>query len=137
MMLYKTSALALAQVKYMLSACVRYFMAQQTLFEYSPSSELMASSPRTLITLFLLGRYNHYLDKMDNPSDINLDTTTAALLSTLPNKIARDVLFDSYKKRKEDPKVENVVTASILTTGDWFAQLSDTLEFTEKSTGGF
>jgi hypothetical protein len=110
-------------------------MPQSTPFEYSPSAELMGSSPKTLITLFLLGRYNHYLDQMDNPKDINLDTATAALLSTMPNIPIRDVLFKTYLERKNNPNIE-VITASILTTGDWFAALSETLEFTERSTGG-
>jgi len=108
----------------------------QTTFEYAPSADLMGSSPKTLITLFLLGRYNHYLDIMDDPKGKNLDTATAALLSTMPNIKIRDKLFDDYILRKKDPEVE-ATTASLLTTGDWFAQLSDTLEFTERSTGGF
>jgi len=111
------------------------FMAQQ-IFEYSPSSELMQSSPKVLITLFLLGRYNHYLDLMDNTSGKNLDTATAALLSTLPNAKLRDALFDKYVERKNDPKFE-AVTASLLTSGDWFAHISEVLEFTETSTGAF
>jgi hypothetical protein len=111
-------------------------MAQQ-IFEYSPSAELMASSPKVLITLFLLGRYNHYLDKMDNPKDVNLDTATAALLSTMPNVKIRDKLFDKYMERKMVMGEEGQITASVLTTGDWFANISETLEFTESSTGAF
>jgi hypothetical protein len=96
----------------------------------------MASSPKVLITLFLLGRYNHYLDKMDNPVNVNIDTMTAALLSTMPNPVSRDALLDKYTVRKDNPKFDKT-TASLLTTGDWFAQISEVLEFTETSTGSF
>lgn len=110
-------------------------MAQQ-IFEYSPSSELMQSSPKVLITLFLLGRYNHYLDQMDNPDGLDLDSATAALLSTLPNAVLRDKLFKDYVERKKDSKIGGI-TASLLTSGDWFAHISEVLEFTETSAGAF
>jgi hypothetical protein len=76
---------------------------------------------------------------MDDPKapNFNLDASTAALLSTLPNIPLRDRLFDTYVKRKTDWGDEGFVTASLLTSGDWFAHISEVLEFTETSTGAF
>jgi hypothetical protein len=105
--------------------------------DFTPTTELLGGSPKMMYTYFLLNQCAKYLDAMKQPKDINVDTTTTSLLAFCPDIGRRNTLFDSYQKRKEDPKIGNAVTASILTIGDFQAYLSEVLEFTEKSAGAF
>ena len=105
--------------------------------EFTPTTELLSGSPKMMYTYFLLNQCSKYLDAMKQPKDINVDTTTNSLLAFCPDIKRRDALFDKYVERKNDPKIESTVTASILTIGDFQAYLSEVLEFTEKSTAGF
>jgi len=105
--------------------------------DFTPTTELLSGSPKMMYTYFLLNQCAKYLDAMRQPKDVNIDTVTNSLLAFCPDVARRDKLFDKYIERKQDPKIENAVTASILTIGDFQAYLSEVLEFTEKSAGGF
>lgn len=105
--------------------------------DFTPTTELLGGSPKMMYTYFLLNQCAKYLDAMKQPKDVNVDSATTSLLAFCPDVVRRDMLFDMYIKRKLDPKIENAVTASILTIGDFQAYLSEVLEFTEKSTAGF
>jgi len=105
--------------------------------DFTPTTELLSGSPKMMYTYFLLNQCAKYLDAMKQPKEVNVDSATTSLLAFCPDVARRDMLFDAYIKRKMDPKIENAVTASILTIGDFQAYLSEVLEFTEKSSGGF
>lgn len=109
----------------------------QATTDFTPTTELLAGSPKMMYTYFLLQRAGKYLDAMLNQIDEEtLETATASLLAFCPDVKKRDELFDNYVRRKQDPEVGKK-TASILTIADFQAYLSEVLEFTEKSTGGF
>jgi hypothetical protein len=103
--------------------------------DFTPTTELLSGSPKMMYTYFLLNQCAKYLDAMKQPKDVNVDTTTTSLLAFCPDVARRDALFDKYESRKK--QMESDVTASILTIGDFQAYLSEVLEFTEKSSGGF
>lgn len=122
--------------KYLIVARVLYYYMQPGT-DFTPTTELLGGSPKMMYTYFLLNQCAKYLDAMKQPKDVNVDSATTSLLAFCPDVVRRDMLFDMYIKRKLDPKIENAVTASILTIGDFQAYLSEVLEFTEKSTAGF
>ena len=72
-----------------------------------------------------------------------IEQATAALIAFCPDKKKREELWDRYTKivtgEEQGAPIggSTVVTASVLVIGDFISYLSDTLEFTEKSTGGF
>jgi len=109
----------------------------QSSAEFTPTTELLSGSPKMMYTYFLLNQCAKYLDAMRQPKDINIDTSTNSLLAFCPDIAKRDKLWQSYIDRKDDPRIGNSVTASILTIGDFQAYLSEVLEFTEKSAGAF
>jgi hypothetical protein len=105
--------------------------------DFIPTPELMKGSPKMMYTYFLLYRCGKYLDGMEQPKNINVDTATASLLAFCPDVNTRNKMWKAYHERKKDKDVGNDVSASILTIGDFQAYLSEVLEFTESSTGGF
>lgn len=105
--------------------------------DFTPTLDLIKGSPKVMYTFFLLSECKNYLAAMRQPDGINIDTTTTSLLAFCPDVPTRDKLWNEYIRRKSDPAVGNAVTASILTIGDFQAYLSEVLEFTETSTGGF
>jgi hypothetical protein len=106
--------------------------------DFTPTTDLLGGSPKMMYTYFLLNQCTKYLDAMKTPDKIDVDSATASLLAFCPDTKRRDELLDKYQARKKDPTIgKNVVTASILTIGDFNAYLSEVLEFTEKSTGAF
>jgi hypothetical protein len=117
-------------------AFVRYYQMQAST-DFTPTTELLGGSPKMMYTYFLLNQCAKYLDAMKNPDKIDLESTTASLLAFCPDITRREKLFKDYKERVKDTKNFSKETASILTIGDFQAYLSEVLEFTEKSTGGF
>lgn len=105
--------------------------------DLTPSTDLLGGSPKMLFTFFLLQRAGKYLDAMMNPEKIDIETATASLLAFCPDITTREKLFKEYKERVKDTKNFSKETASILAISDFQAYLSEVLEFTEKSTGGF
>jgi hypothetical protein len=77
-------------------------------------------------------------DMVKNPTNRDvIDSTTALLLAVCPHKETREKLWNNYIElitRKENKK--SPLTASILTAGDLWTYLSDTLEFTEEAYSG-
>ena len=104
--------------------------------DFTPTTALIGGSPKMMYTFFLLSECKNYLAAMKTPNNVNVDTTTNSLLAFCPDVATRDRLFSSYIRRKEKEQLDDV-TASILTIGDFQAYLSEVLEFTESSTGGF
>ena len=104
--------------------------------EFTPTTELLGGSPKMMYTYFLLNQCAKYLDGMRTPESINVESATASLLAFCPDITRRDQLLNKYHERIKDTKIGEV-TASILTIGDFQAYLSEVLEFTEKSAGGF
>ncbi len=103
--------------------------------DFTPTTDLLAGSPKMMYTYFLLSECAKYLDAMKQPRDINVDTTTNSLLAFCPNTKLRDKFWQDYIDRKKAQ--DSAVTASILTIGDFQAYLSEILEFTEKAHGAF
>lgn len=105
--------------------------------DFTPTTDLLGGSPKMMYTYFLLNQCTKYLDAMKTPDKIDVEAATASLLAFCPDTKRRDKLLDDFKERCNDPKLKkSIVTASILTIGDFNAYLSEVLEFTEKSTGG-
>lgn len=101
---------------------------------FTPSTDLIGASPNMMFMFFLFHRWDVYLDAMMNPKEIDIDTTTASLLSTCTDQQMRNMFFNEYLKKKEE--LNSPVTASILVSGDFFAYVAEQCEFVEVSTGG-
>jgi len=104
--------------------------------DFTPTTELLGGSPKMMFTYFLLNQCAKYLDAMQQPKDINVDSATASLLAFCPDVPKRDQFWKDFVERKKDSEM-GTITASILTVGDFQAYLSEVLEFTEKSGGAF
>lgn len=109
---------------------------------FTPSNDLMSSSPSTIFTFFLFHRWDVYLDAMMKPNEIDVDSTTASLLSTCVDGDRRNEFWKKYMDKKKelsasgdfDPSTASI-TASILTSGEFFAWVAEACEFVEKSHG--
>jgi hypothetical protein len=102
------------------------------------------ASPKGIYLIFLLNNATNYFFTMRTSREAEtIEQATAALLSFCPDKDIREKLWKRYtaivEGREEGAPIggSTVVTASVLVVGDFISYLSDTLEFTEKSTGGF
>jgi hypothetical protein len=104
--------------------------------DFTPTTDLLGGSPKNMYLFFLLQRAGKYLDAMMNPDGINVGTATASLLVFCPNEKKRDEFLDKFHTLSKDPNV-GINTASILTVGDFQAYISQVMEFTDTSTGGF
>jgi hypothetical protein len=109
---------------------------------FTPSNDLMQSSPSTIFTFFLFHRWDVYLDAMMTPDKIDIDSTTASLLSTCVDEDQRNKFWKQYMDKKEELNKTGkfnpgaaAITASILTSGAFFAWVAEACEFVEKSTG--
>jgi hypothetical protein len=96
------------------------------------------ASPKNIYVFFLLNLCKNYFETMRTDSDKagSVDSATAALVAFCPDKKTREALWKTYTAEKEKSDGDTL-TASVMTVGDLISYLSDTLEFTEKSTGGF
>ena len=102
------------------------------------------ASPKGIYLIFLLNNATNYFLTMRTSQDSGtIEQATAALLSFCPDQVIREKLWRRYTNIIEGKEPgapiggSTVVTASVLVVGDFISYLSDTLEFTEKSTGGF
>jgi hypothetical protein len=116
--------------------------------DFIPTTDLIKGSPKMMFAYFLLNECKEYLRGMRDPEKINVGTATLSLLAFCPDTATRHKLWASYANYKKygraDPKdVQpgdvglDEVEASIFTIGDFNSYLSETLEWTEKSTIGF
>lgn len=120
---------------------------------YLSSSMNGGSSPKGMYVMHLLNLEREYFHVMCTPqvcphcgahNSSNMETATAALVASCPDRDKQRELWELYTKILEGklPGQEqiggsNIVTASVMTVGELIAYLSDTLEFTEKSTAAF
>lgn len=88
--------------------------------------------PKDYYLLEFFRLYEKYWDEMsrNGNNDLSIDITTGMLIAFCPHKPTREDLWDKYVAKKE---TKGALTASILTAGDFFTYLSDTLEFTEEA----
>ena len=116
-----------------------------TINEPNLSSALSSgASPKGIYLIFLLNNAtNYFLTMRTSRESETIEQATAALIAFCPDKKKREELWDRYTKivtgEEQGAPIggSTVVTASVLVIGDFISYLSDTLEFTEKSTGGF
>jgi hypothetical protein len=102
------------------------------------------ASPKGIYLIFLLNNATNYFLTMRTSQDAGtIEQATAALIAFCPDKDIREKLWNRYTSIVTGQETgapiggSTVVTASVLVIGDFISYLSDTLEFTEKSTGGF
>lgn len=102
------------------------------------------ASPKGIYLIFLLNNAtNYFLTMRTSRDDGTIEQATAALLAFCPDSGVRENLWKRYTRIINGEEQvggvggSNVVTASVIVVGDLVSYLSDTLEFTEKSTGGF
>lgn len=101
------------------------------------------ASPKGIYLIFLLNNASNYLLTMRTSRDEGtIEQVTAALIAFCPDRKTREGLWKRYSdliKGDNDAAISgsSTVTASVLVVGDLIDYLNDTLEFTEKSTGGF
>jgi hypothetical protein len=102
------------------------------------------ASPKGIYLIFLLNNAtNYFLTMRTSRDDGTIEQATAALLAFCPDASVRENLWKRYTRIVTGEEQvggvggSNVVTASVMVVGDLVSYLSDTLEFTEKSTGGF
>ena len=120
-------------------------MATASINDPNLSSALSSgASPKGIYLIFLLNNAtNYFLTMRTSRDDGTIEQATAALLAFCPDAAIREKLWKRYTNivngNEEVGGVggSNVVTASVIVVGDLVSYLSDTLEFTEKSTGGF
>lgn len=100
---------------------------------------LTGSSPKLIYTNHLLGLCRNYFETAR--AGENVDRATAALIAFYPEENGQNILWKKYIEEKN--RLENAndgdatFTASCMTIGKMVVMLSESLEFTEKSTGGF
>ena len=105
-------------------------------FDLNPGMLGAGSSPKLIYVFFLLKLCTNYFETMRATLDTgNIDAATAALIAFCPDKQTREALWSQYTEDKSNGR--DIVSASAITVGDLISYLSDTLEFTESSTGGF
>lgn len=109
--------------------------------------------PKDYYLLEFFRLYEKYWDEMikNSQSDRAIDTITGLLLATCPHKPTRERLWESYLdlkngiefkpasegvKEVKEIKAKGALTASILSSGDLFTYLAETLEFTEEAFAG-
>jgi hypothetical protein len=100
------------------------------------------SSPKGIYLIFILNLANNYFLTMRTSQDMGtIDQATAALIAFCPDDKKRKELWSEYDSLKsgDDTHIggSSTVTASVMVIGNLVSYLSDTLEFTEKSSGGF
>jgi hypothetical protein len=102
------------------------------------------ASPKGIYLIFLLNNATNYFLTMRTSQDSGtIEQATAALISFCPDKEIREQLWQRYTniitgvEQGAPIGGSSTVTASVLVVGDFISYLSNTLEFVEKSTGGF
>lgn len=103
-------------------------------------SEKAQGNPNLMYSGFLFVEAHEYLAMMRENSDKirNVDAGTGALLAMYPDREQKKKLQEMYLNLKKDPSNEGgAVNASILTISEMMSCLSDVMEWTAKSYGGF
>jgi hypothetical protein len=104
----------------------------------STISDAMGGNPNLMYSAFLLVEAHEYMRLMRESPDLikNIDAATAAYLAHYPDREIKRRLFDLYDAEKKKPN-SNKITASINTISEMMSCLSDVMEWTTKSYGGF
>lgn len=111
-------------------------------FEQSTSisniSDKFGGSPNVMYSAFLLFEAHEYMKMMRESPDLikNVDAGTAAYIAHYPDREVKARLFKQYAEEKEKPG-NTKVTASILVISEMMSNLTDVMEWTNKSFGGF
>lgn len=113
----------------------------QILAKDASISSLMESTqgnPNTMFAMFLLSECHEYLAMMreSKTGTLNIDVGTASLLAMYPDRDIKKKLTEHYEAEKRVPG-NNVATASVNTISEMMSCLSDVMEWTQKSYGGF
>jgi hypothetical protein len=96
-------------------------------------------SPSEVYLLFVLKLCQKYFDSVSTLDSKQIDASTAALISFVPDEKARVKFWEEYTKKKEELEYQgagSVLSASVLSVGNVISYLSEVLEFTTKSYGG-
>ena len=106
-----------------------------------PQSDIgvIAGSPKLIYTNYLLGLCKNYFETAR--SGDNIDRATAALIAFYPEAKVQEELWryytDERKRLERSNDGDAAFTASCRAVGKMVVNLAETLEFVEKSTGGF
>jgi hypothetical protein len=103
--------------------------------DFTPNTGMAGGSPKTLYLFFLLNLCSRYFEVMRAGEQFDVDSATASLVAFCPDREKREALWKMYVDEKT--KTNSSITASVLVVGDLISYLSEIMEFTEKSTGGF
>jgi hypothetical protein len=111
------------------------------------------ASPKGVYLLHLLNLEREFFHVMCSPqvcshcgnsNNSNIEAAIATLIAFTPDELKQKQLWALYTKLirgelegQEQIGGNTITTASVLTMGQLTIYLSDVLEFTEKSTGGF
>jgi len=103
----------------------------------STITDTMQGNPNLMYSAFLMVECHEYLAMMRENSDKArfIDAGTSALIAMYPDREIKKRLFAMYLEEK--PKDGGAVNASILTISEMMSCLSDVMEWTQKSYGGF
>jgi hypothetical protein len=95
-------------------------------------------SPNVMYSAFLLFEAHEYMKMMRESPDLvkNVDAGTAAYIAHYPDRTTKDKLFKLYAEEKDKPG-NTKVTASIIVISEMMSYLTDVMEWTQKSYGGF
>jgi hypothetical protein len=113
----------------------------QILGKDSSVSSMVESSqgnPSIIFSTFLLSECHEYLAMMreSKVGTLNIDIGTASLIAMYPDREIKDKLTKQYEEEKKKEGT-NTATASVRTISEMMSCLSDVMEWTQKSYGGF
>lgn len=91
-------------------------------------------SPKSIYTVFVLGLCKEFFSVIDGLDEKRIDLKTSALIAFVPDSTVRETLWKKYRTVRDK---ENVQTASVLIVGDVITHLSDVLEWSDSSNGGW
>ena len=100
-------------------------------------SETVQGNPNLMYSAFLMVECHEYLAMMRENADKikSVDAGTGALIAMYPDREVKKQLFKMYLEEKKNDG--GAVNASILTISEMMSCLSDIMEWTQKSYGGF
>ena len=94
-------------------------------------------APVDLYTFFLLRLCYEYYGSMGDPTNRKaLDARTASLISFLPDRQAREMIWAQYILDK-GPQEDQTLTASVHAVGNTMSYLAQVMDLTKSSWGGF
>jgi hypothetical protein len=103
----------------------------------STITDTMQGNPNLMYSAFLMVECHEYLAMMRENSDKirSVDAGTGALIAMYPDRETKKRLQKMYLDEKNNEG--GAVNASILTVSEMMSCLSDVMEWTQKSYGGF